>query len=152
MKGQKMARSVSKTFVLAVSVVLSAMLFAGCEEEEKISDTNLDTTPGVKQSRLIAVENSRLKKQIEQMKIQHASELQKQKELNDKERQRLQRQLDSCLRAEAASEDISKKGVESYMQDIVGPLTDENAKLQEENKTLKAQIEKLKSELEEARK
>jgi membrane carboxypeptidase/penicillin-binding protein PbpC len=146
-----MARSVSKTFVLAVGVILSAMLFAGCEEEEKISDTNLDATPGVKQSRLIAVENLQLKRQIEQMKIQYTSEMQRQKELNDKERQRLQRQLDNCLRAQAASEEISKKGVESYMQDIIGPLSDENAKLQEENKTFKAQIEKLKSELEEAR-
>ena len=147
-----MGRSVSKIFVLAVGVVLSAMLFAGCEEEEKILDTNLDATPDVKQSRLIAVENSRLKKQIEQMKIQHASELRRQKELNDKERQRQKRQLDSCLRAQATMEEISKKGVESYMQDLVGPLTDENTKLQEENKNLKAQIEKLKEELDEAKK
>jgi hypothetical protein len=148
MKGQKMARSVSKIFVLAVGVVLSAMLFAGCEEEQNLSDA----TPDVKQSRLIAVENTRLKKQIEQMKIQHASELQKQKERNDKERQRQQKQLDSCLRAKDAMGEMSKKGVESYMQDIVGPLTDENAKLQQENKTLKEQIEKLKKELDEAKK
>ena len=143
-----MGRSVSKIFVLAVGIVLSTMLFAGCEEEQKLPDA----TPDVKQSRLIAVENSRLKKQIEQMKIQHASELQKQKELNDKERQKQQKQLDSCLRAKEAMGEVSKKGVESYMQDIVGPLTDENAKLQEENKALKEQIEKLKKELDEAKK
>ncbi len=147
-----MAGSVSKTLLLTVVVIFGLMLFAGCEEEEKISDTNLDTTPDAKRSRLIAVENAQLKQQIEELKGQHARELQRQKELNDKERQRLQRQLDSCLRAKAALGEISEKGVESYMQDIVGPLTDENAKLQEENKNLKAQIEKLKTELEEARK
>ncbi len=147
-----MARSVSKMLVLAIGIVFGLMLFAGCEEEEKISDTMTDTTPDAKRSRLIAVENAQLKQQIEKLKDLHAGELQRQKELNDKERQKLQRQLDSCLREKAAMDEISKKGVESYMQDIVGPLTDENAKLQEENKNLKALIEKLKTELEEARK
>jgi hypothetical protein len=147
-----MARSVSKMLVLAISIVFGTMLFAGCEEEEKISDTNLDTTPGVKQSRLIAVENAQLKQQIEKLKDLHSKEMQRQKELNDKEMQKQQKQLDSCLRAQAASAEISKKGVESYMKDIVGPLSDENAKLREENKALKAQIEKLKTELDEARK
>ena len=143
-----MARSVSKMLVLVVGIVLSTMLFAGCEEEQNLSDT----TPGVKQSRLIAVENSRLKKQIEQMKIQHASELQKQKELHAKEYDWQKRQLDSCLRAQATMEEMSKKGVESYMQDILGSVSDENTRLQEENKTLKVQIEKLKTELEETKK
>ncbi len=154
-----MAGSVSKMLVLAIGIVFGLMLIAGCEEEEKISDTMTDITPDAKRSRLIAVENAQLKQQIKKLKDLHAGELQRQKELNDKERQRLQRQLDSCLRVQAASEEISKKGVESYMQDIVGPLTDENARLQEENKNLKTQIEKLKAEidklkteLEEARK
>ena len=147
-----MKESAYKTLVLAVCIVFGIMLIAGCEEEEKISNTMTDVPPDVKRSRLIAVENAQLRQQIEELKDQHARELQRQKELNDKERQRLQRQLDSCLRAKAALGEISEKGVESYMQDIVGPLTDENVKLQEENKNLKAQIEKLKTELEEARK
>ena len=151
-----MARSVSKTLVLAVGIVFGLMLIAGCEEEEKISDTKLDTeldtTPNAKRSRLIAVENAQLKQQIEKLKEMHAGEMQRQKELNDKEMQRQQKKLDSCLRAKAAMDEISKKGVDNYMQNILGPIADENAKLQEENKTLKAQIEKLKKELEEARK
>ena len=137
---------------MAIGIVFGLMLFTGCEEEQNLSDTKPDEPPNVKQSRLIAVENAQLKQQIEKLKDLHSKEMQRQKELNDKERQRLQRQLDSCLRSKAALEEISKKGVESYMQDIIGPLSDENTKLQEENKTLKAQIEKLKSELEEARK
>ena len=48
-------------------------------------------------------------------------------------------------------EELSRKGVENYMQDILGPLADESTKLQKENTTLKAQIEKLKTELEEAK-
>jgi len=151
-----MARSVSKTLVLAVGIVFGLMLISGCEEEQKIPDTKtdaqLDTTPDAKRSRLIAVENAQLKQQIEKLKEMHAGELQRQKELNDKEIQKQQRQLDSCLRAKAAMGEISKNGVESYMQDIVGPLSDENSRLQEENKNLKAQIEKLKTELEEVRK
>ena len=147
-----MARTVSKMLVLSVGIVLVTMLFAGCEEEEKISDTQLDITPDAKRSRLIAVENAQLKQQIEKLKALHARELQKQKELNDKEMQRQQKQLDSCLRAQVTMEDISKNGIESYMQDIVGPMTEENAKLQAENKALKTQIEQLKTELEEARK
>ena len=128
------------------------MLIAGCEAEEKISDTQPDITPDAKRSRLIAAENAQLKQQIVKLKEVHAGELERLKELNHKEMQRQQKKLDSCLQAKAAMEEISIKGVESYMQNIVGPLTEENAKLQEENNTLKAQIEKLKTELEETRK
>jgi hypothetical protein len=106
----------------------------------------------VKRSRLIAVENAQLRQRIEELKDQHARELQRQKELNDKERQRQQRKLDNCLRSQAVSEEISGKGVEKYMQNIVGPITEENTKLREEIETLKAQIEKLKAELEELKK
>jgi outer membrane murein-binding lipoprotein Lpp len=148
MKGYKMARSVQKMLVLAVSIVFGAMLFAGCEEEQNLSDT----TPGAKQSRLIAVENSRLKKQIEQLKIQHAREMESQKKLHTKENDRQERLLDNCLREKAAMGEISTKGVESYMQDVVGPLSEENITLQGEVKTLKAQVEKLKTELDEAKK
>ena len=151
-----MARSVSKTLVLAVGIVFGTMLFAGCEEEEKISDTKLDTqldtTPDAKRSRLIAVENAQLKQQIEKLNIQHAGEMERQKNLFTKENDRQKKQLDNCLRVKGSMEEMSKKGLENYMQDILGPLADENTKLQEENKTLKAQIEKLKTGLEESKK
>lgn len=155
-----MKESAHKTLVLAVSVIFSIMLISGCEEEAKISDTKLDTQPDAKpdtqpdtkRSRLIAVENAQLKVQIEKLKELHTREMQRQKEQNDKERQRQQKQLDSCLRAKAAMEEMSKQGVEEYMQNVLGPLADENAKLHEENKALKEQIEKLIAELEEARK
>jgi len=147
-----MARTVSKTLVLAVYIVFGLMLITGCEEEEKISDTQPDITPDAKRSRLIAVENAQLKQQIEELKVQHAGELKRQQELNDKEIQKQQKLLDDCKREKAATEEITKKGVENYMQEMIGPLTDENTKLQEEIETLKAQIEKLKTELEDLKK
>ena len=151
-----MKESAHKTLVLAVSIIFSIMLISGCEEEEKISntmqDTMLDTQPDIKRSRLIAIENAQLKAQIEKLKDSHTREMESQKNLHTKETDRQKKLLDNCLREKGALQEMSKQGVENYMQNILGPLADENTKLQEENKTLKEQIEKLKTELEEAKK
>ena len=136
-----MKRPVPKTLVLAVGIIVCFMLIAGCEEEENLSNTKPDTEPNTKRSRLIAIENAQLKAQIEKLKNLHAGEMEKQKKL-----------LDKCLREKEDLTKLSSEGVDSYMQDILGPLSEENVKLQEEIKTLKAQIEKLKTELEEAKK
>ena len=136
-----MKRPVPKTLVLAVGIIVGFMLIAGCEEEENLSNTKPDTEPNTKRSRLIAIENAQLKEQIEKLKNLHAGEMERQKKL-----------LDKCLREKGVLQEMSKKGVEDFMQDILGPLSEENVKLQEEIKTLKAQIEKLKTELEEAKK
>ena len=82
-----MRESTHKTLVLAVSIIFSIMLIAGCEEEAKISDANLDTQPdvkldtppSVKRSRLIAIENAQLKAQIEKLKDLHTREMESQK-------------------------------------------------------------------------
>jgi len=151
-----MARSVSKMLVLAIGIFFGTMLFAGCEEEEKLSDTRLDTKQDTeldtKQSRLVAIENAQLKRQIEKLKSLHAGEMEKQKNLHAKEMERQKKLLDNCTRNKEALEKMSREGVDNYMQNILGPVVDENAKLREEIKTLKAQIEKLKTELEEAKK
>jgi hypothetical protein len=130
-----MKRPVPKTLVLAVGIIVGFMLIAGCEEEENLSNTKPEAEPNAKRSRLIAIENVQLKEQIEKLKNLHAGEMERQKNL-----------LDKCLREKEALEEISSKGVDNYMQDILGPLSEENVKLQEEIKTLKAQIEKLKTE------
>ena len=130
-----MKRPVPKTLVLAVGIIVGFMLIAGCEEEENLSDTKPDAEPNAKRSRLIAIENTQLKAQIEELKKLHSSEMEEQKKL-----------LDKCLREKKALQDVSEKGIDNYMKDILGPLSDENVKLREENKTLKAQIEKLKTE------
>ena len=131
----KMKRPVSRMLLLAVGVVFGIMLITGCEEEENLSNTKPDTEPNAKRSRLIAIENTQLKAQIEELKKLHTSEMEKQKKL-----------LDNCLREKKTLEDMSQKGVDTYMKDFLGPLAEENAKLREENQTLKAQIEKLKTE------
>ena len=130
-----MKRPVPKTLVLAVGIIIGFMLIAGCEEEENLSNTKPDAEPNAKRSRLIAIENTQLKAQIEKLEKLHSSEMEKQKKL-----------LDNCLREKKTLEDVSTKGLDSYMKDFLGPLAEENAKLREENKTLKAQIEKLKTE------
>jgi len=129
-----MKSPVSRTLLLAVGVVFGIMLITGCEEEENLSDTKPDTEPNAKRSRLIAIENVQLKEQIEKLKNLHAGEMERQKKL-----------LDNCLREKGTLEEMSNKGVDNFMQNILGPLAEENTKLQEENKTLKAQIEKLKT-------
>ena len=131
-----MKRLVPKTLVLAVGIIVCFMLIAGCEEEENLSNTKPDAEPNTKRSRLIAIENTQLKAQIEELKKVHSSEMEKQKKL-----------LDNCLREKGTLQEMSEKGVEDFMQDVLGPLSDENTRLQEENKALKAQIEKLKTEL-----
>jgi len=146
-----MKESAYKMFVLAVGIIFSIMLFAGCEEEEKISDTMTDT-PDAKRSRLIAVENVQLKKQIEKLTALHASEMERQKELHSRELEGLQQRLDTCLQEKEARDDMSTKGVEEYLQNVLGPISEENTKLREEIDTLKTQIEKLKTELEELKK
>ena len=130
-----MARSVPKTLVLVVGIIFGFMLIAGCEEEETLSNTKPNAEPNAKRSRLIVIENTQLKAQIEELKKLHSSEMEKQKKL-----------LDNCMQAKKALEEVSEKGVDNYMETILGPLSDENVKLREENKTLKAQIEKLKTE------
>ena len=139
-----MKESAHKTLVLAVSIIVSIMLISGCEEEEKLTETIPDTPPDIKRSRLIAVENAQLKQQIEKLTVLHASQMERQKNLHAKEKDRLQQLLDKCLREKGALEEISRKGIEDYLQNILGSISDENAKLQKENKALKEQIEKLK--------
>lgn len=147
-----MKESAHKTLVLAVSIIVGLMLIAGCEEEQKISDTMpdtipdtmLDTQPDIKRSRLIAIENAQLKAQIEELKDSHTREMERQKNLHTREKDRQKKLLDNCLREKGALQEMSKQGVENYMQKVLGPIVDENAKLHEENKTLKEQIEKLK--------
>ncbi len=130
-----MKESAPKMIVAAVGIAFGIMLFAGCEEEEKNSS---NTTLDVKRSRLIVIENRQLKQQIEELKKAHAKEIKGQKEL-----------LGKCERQKKILEELSSKGVDSYMQDLLGPLAEENTKLHEEIQTLKAQIEKLKAEHEE---
>jgi len=132
-----MGKPRQKTLVLAVGVVVAIMFIASCEEEQNLSDTKLTT----KKSRLVAVENMQLKKQIEQQERLHANAMKKQKKL-----------LDKCLQDKKALEEVSAQTVRNLMDDVLANIIEENAKLQKENEGLKAQIEQLEKEFEELKK
>ena len=95
-----------KTFVLAIGIFI--MLTAGCEEE------NL---PDTKMSRLIAVENRQLKKQLEQRN----KEIEKQKKL-----------LEKCLQQKKAWKTRSDKNIRKQIEPVLGVVMEKNAKLQKE--------------------
>ena len=126
-----MRKSAKKALVLVVGVIVAVMLFAGCEEENR-SDTKTSTT----RSRFIANENRQLKEKIKESKRQHKREIKRWENL-----------LAKCQKEKKDLEELSSKGFDKYMENILGPLFDENAKLQEENKKLKAKIGQLKKEI-----
>jgi peptidoglycan hydrolase CwlO-like protein len=144
-----MGRPAHKTLVWAVGVVIGIIFIAGCQEEQTPPDTPSDTpsdTPlNTKRSRLIAVQNTELKIEIERIKREHQKELKKQEQV-----------LGKCQESKRELEKLSTKGFKNYMDDVLGPAVDENKTLREENERLKeqvgqleAQIQRLKKELDE---
>lgn len=124
-----MKRPVQKTLVLAVSI-LAIILIAGCEEQ------NFSNT---KKHRLIAIENTRLKAEITQLKKElelRDEKIQEQEELLEKNRQEKK-----YLRTKAAEE------LRGRMDYIVEDLGRENKRLREESKELKAKVQQLEKEL-----
>ncbi len=114
-----MGRLIRKTSVLSISLVLAAMLMAGCQ-----NNASTDT----KKSRLIATENEQLKKELEQCR----AEVEKQKQLTAK-----------CLEEKKISEVKNKENADSLAKFIIEEnkkLAEENMKLTEENNKLKAKL------------
>ncbi len=140
-----MRKPTQKTLVWVVGIFVAATLIIGCEEK------NLsDTKPSVAANKFLAIENRQLRKEIREQKKLHAGEMETQKKLHARDMERQRKLLDKCLRNKKALGELSSKGVKSYMDDILGPVVNENAKLREENenlisriKTLQAQISRL---------
>ncbi|HUW18020.1 MAG TPA: hypothetical protein VMW16_01810 [Sedimentisphaerales bacterium] len=128
-----------KTLVLAIGVIAYFMMLAGCQEEQKQTQNQLDT-PGEKRSRLIAMENMQLKRQIEQQKSLHARQMEDQK-----------KQFEQCLQDKKSLEDLAGKNVQGFMDTIIKDLSDDNQRLQQEVTNLKAQVDSLKAQLQQAR-
>ena len=130
---------VQKMLILAVSTFV-IMLVASCQEEQG--------TPNEKMSRVIAAENMKLKKSLEDA----AREIERLKQLNSSESKRQGELLAKCM----DEKDIWKKRSEENVKEQVGEVSalimDESAKLREENENLKAQVAELKAELEKVRK
>lgn len=122
---------------LAICVVI--MLIAGCEEQ------NLSST---KKSRLIAVENMELKKELEQ----RGEEIKRLQEQHEKQIKQQEQKLAICLKQKEAFKKQLGQNIQEKVGSVVNAVMQENKKLRKENEGLKAQIEKLKTELEEAKK
>jgi len=126
-----MRKSAKKTLVLVVGVIVALTLFAGCEEENQ-SDTKASTT----RSRFIANENRQLKEKIKELNRQHKREIERWENL-----------LAKCQKEKKDLEELSSKGFDKYMENILGPLSDENTKLRVENENLKSQIKMLQAQI-----
>ncbi|MBA7712785.1 hypothetical protein ES703_121775 [subsurface metagenome] len=122
-----MKRRAWKTFVLAAGTVV-IMLIAGCEKEN---------APDTKRSRLIATENIRLKKELEQ---------------RDKEIKKQEKLLEKCLQERDTWKAKAQQNIQEQVDSILTVVMEKNKELREENEGLKVQIKELKAELEEAKK
>jgi uncharacterized protein YnzC (UPF0291/DUF896 family) len=123
-----MKRSALKIFVLTVCVVV--MSIAGCGEQEP---------PSVKKSRLIAVENMRLTKELEQ----RSKKIERLNELHNKEIKKQEKLLAECVQEKESWKKKARQNVRNQVKGVVDAVMEQNVKLREENEKLKAQIEKL---------
>ncbi len=123
-----MKKIVRKIFVLAVGVVV--MPIAGCGQQEP---------PSVKKSRLIAVENMRLTKELEQ----RSKEIERLTELHNKESKKQEKLLAKCQEEKESWKQKARQNVKNQVKGVFDAVMEQNVKLRDENEKLKAQIEKL---------
>lgn len=124
MKGT--ARKISALTVCAVVI----MLIAGCGQKEP---------PDMKKSRLIAVENMRLKKELELRN----KEIERLQELRNKESKKQEKLLAESVKEKENWKQKALQNVKKQMEGVFDTVIEQNAKLRRENEELKAQIEKL---------
>ncbi|UCE99974.1 MAG: hypothetical protein JSV82_02600 [Planctomycetota bacterium] len=137
-----MKRPTHKALVLAVGIVL--LIIAGCEQENLLA---------IRKSRLIAIENEKLKEQlvqceneIEQQKELFEKELEQQKENLEEEIERQKSRLDECQERKRALEKKTKEILQEQIDSVFMGVMEENVKLRRENEDLKAQIKQLSEE------
>lgn len=124
-KDNNMKKSGTTPVVLMVAVGFVLMSIAGCQEQDP-SNTRM--------SKLIALENKQLKKQLEQCD----EEIENQKQL-----------LEECQEVKKVLEKQAKENFENIVAPLLQNFAEKTRKLQEENTKLKAQTEELKTETEE---
>ncbi len=123
-----MKKPAGKIFVLAVGVAVISI--AGCGQPEP---------PSEKMSRLISVENTRLKKELELRN----EEIERLTKLHNKESKKHDKLLAECVREKENWKQKARQNVRNQVKGVVDSVMEQNAKLREENENLKAQIEKL---------
>ncbi len=123
-----MKRAAQKTFVLAVGVAVISIV--GCGQPEP---------PSEKMSRLISVENTRLKKELELRN----REIERLKGLHNKESKKQVKLLAECVQEKESWKQKAQQNVRNQVKGVFDSVMEQNAKLREENEKLKAQLEKL---------
>ncbi len=123
-----MKKPARKIFVLAVGVVVISI--AGCGQPEP---------PSEKMSRLISVENTRLKKELELLN----SQIERLTKLHNKENKKQDKLLAKCMQEKENWKQKAQQNVRNQVKGVFDAVMEQNAKLREENEKLKAQIEKL---------
>lgn len=118
MKGQT-----RKVFVLVTIAVF--ILIAGCDQQNQ-SNT--------RKSRLVAVENLKLKEQLQQ---------------RDNQIKRKEELLKQCWQEKKALQNQLGKERREELNDVFGDILEHSQKLQQENKELKARVKKLETKLKE---
>jgi DNA anti-recombination protein RmuC len=129
-----MKKLVQKASLVVITVAL--VVVAGCQEEQQ--------TPGVKKARLIAAENIKLKKQLEQ----RDQEIEKLKRRYSAELQKQQEKLSECLKQKDDLRQQLKEGMKERVEDVLSAVVEDNAKLRREIKGLKTQITELRKQVE----
>ena len=124
---------------LVIGVVFCLPLISGCDKE---GAATVSSDP--KAARFLAIENENLKKQLADQKLQSEGQISILKKQHADQIAAKQTQLDRCMAENKNLQEMSQKGVDSYMQSVLGPVVDENTKLKKEIDSLKAQIEELK--------
>ena len=120
-----MKRSGKISVILAVVVFAVIALVTGCEEQN-LSDT--------RKSRLVAAENTQLKKDLDQ----RDEEIEKQKKL-----------LAECIKEKEALDAELQKDLEAMAESVIKDF-EEVIKFKEENDKLQAQVEELQKRLAES--
>ncbi len=123
-----MKTAVQNIFVLAVGVAVISI--AGCGQPEP---------PSEKMSRLISVENTRLKKELELRN----SQIERLTRLHNKESKKQVKLLAECVKEKENWKQRAQQNVRNQVKGVLDSVIEQNAKLREENEKLKAQIEKL---------
>lgn len=122
MLAQKLSLSV-------VAIVFAVILVAGCQKE----------LSGSKKGRLVAAENTKLKKQLDERGI----EIRKLNQLHEKEIQEQEKRLVECLNQQKILQQEIGENISEQVDSILKVVLEQNAEFRKETAKLKAQLEQL---------
>ncbi|MHC4623488.1 MAG: hypothetical protein ACYS4W_06250 [Planctomycetota bacterium] len=127
-----MRTQTTKTLLWAIGICLVVCFITGCQEEQAAGGAKSDA----KRTRLIAVENAQLKKQLQELKIIHARQMDRQKKL-----------LEKCQTEKGALEELTDQNINEFMGQASEGALEENTRLRTENEELKSQVEQLRAQI-----